>query len=255
MINEFPNPSLEAGVSGWGFEADFTRSNSDAHSGEYSIAQSSVSEFANCVFGNDGVDLKVKANTLYILSFWVKLISHTGFGVNVDINAISPYEGHVTDGSPALNGVGDSLATSGEWEKLSIPFNSGANTKLYLRMYNCNGAMVAYYDDFKLIEQIHLTAQSPEQVFAELAGYSSIESLQIMLARYLSKTPLTGDSDQGALNTANGLPRTQESIQKIFFDNLRESLSLDGIYAQHSIQSMLIKARNAGLSLSSVVGV
>lgn len=140
----FGNPGFESGGDGvgWQFDADYTRSNLDAHEGTWSINQVSTTGFANLYTINNGLGIIVPANSNFILSFWLKVVSVTGSLAKLQVNHDSAF------GVSYLDVV--TVGTVGAWQQFSVRFNSGNFTNIWIRIYNNNGALTAYYDQFEL---------------------------------------------------------------------------------------------------------
>lgn len=139
--NILPNGDFETNTTGWTLDGNFTRSTLDSHSGTASVAQSSAGGFQNFTTVNDSTGLAVTANTYYTLKFWYKL-SVTGNAPNVWVTSGSAYGTPL--GSSILGG------TAGGWVQGSIGFNTGSNTKVWIRIFNNNGTVSGFYDQFEL---------------------------------------------------------------------------------------------------------
>lgn len=136
------NGTFETNTVGWGLDSQFTRSNTDAHSGSYSIAQVSPSgSYQNFTTVNDANGIAVTPNTSYTFKFWYKL-TVSGFPPLISINSGNAYGSQIANGALAN--------TSGAWVQASLTFNSGANSKVWFRLANNGGAVTAFYDDFTL---------------------------------------------------------------------------------------------------------
>lgn len=140
--NLFLNPSFEADTTGWDLDADFTRVTSDSFSGAASVQQISAANFANFVIANgDGIGLAVVPFAQYTLSFYYKMTVNSGLAPNWEVNQTSAFGANLAAGG---------LSAQASWTRQTITFNSGNNTKIWLRIYNNNGNVIGFYDAFQL---------------------------------------------------------------------------------------------------------
>lgn len=142
--NLITNSSFETNTTGWSLDADYTRSNTDAYDGSYSIKQVSTSGFSNFYTGSSGI--AVDANSDYIITFRAKVTVTSGFAPLFQVNVGSAF-GTTLDGS-----FKTISATGGEWVEQTATINTGGNTTIWLRIFNNDGAVTAYYDQFSIIK-------------------------------------------------------------------------------------------------------
>ena len=139
MANVISNPSFETDTAGWDLDVDYSRTTLDSYDGSASILQSSVSNFANFNTVNDANGLAVVANNNYYLSFWNKVVVTSGSVPIVQINVGSAFGSSLI--STNVNG-------GTNWTNQVLLFNTGANTKVWVRIFNNNGNVVCHYDLF-----------------------------------------------------------------------------------------------------------
>lgn len=139
--NLFLNPSFEVGTSGWDLDSDYARTNTDSFSGSWSVKQISTTGFANFNITNDGVGLAVIPNVTYTLSFYYKMTINSGLGTIYQINTGSPFGSTITSAG---------LTAQASWTRVTVTFNPGSNNKIWLRFFNNNGSVTAFYDAFQL---------------------------------------------------------------------------------------------------------
>jgi len=122
-------------------------------------------------------------------------------------------------------------------------------------------ALNLYYFDNLLVESLTsipsvlFTMDTPETVaLAGILGTTG-ESLQVILAKYRSISPNTSKTFQNMLNEARGLPPTAKTEQQILFENLQTALSLSLPASNYTIQELLIRAYNGGVSAATLLGI
>lgn len=153
--NLITNGEFETNTTGWTLHAEFTRDNTFAKTGTYSIKQVSPSAYNG--METDLID--VTASTDYTFTFWYKQTSRSGFGPLLVIKK--------EDGTTLLDG-GLLEGSTGEWVRKQVNFSSGAQTKISIRIQNFNGSVTMYYDTFNLsVKQAPVLADR-EATFANL---------------------------------------------------------------------------------------
>lgn len=242
------NPSFEVNTTGWTLEADYTRSDEDAHDGEYSIKQVSAADFSNFMTRDEG--LSVHQGAHYVLKFWTKCEVTSGSAPKFRITHVDKYGDEGINGGQTLLEV--TLPESEDWIENTFSFIAPADV-IWLRVFNNNGAVTVFYDDYSMYETI-TTGKSPEQVLSELASLTEVRDMQFVIANHRSILPTTKQSVQAMLADIQGIPQTSHSEQQLWFDNVKTTLGLTGNYTQYSIQSMLVAAQNAGMTLAQVLG-
>lgn len=140
--NQISNYSFETDLSGWGNDSDFTRVNTDAYDGSWSVKQISTGNFANFTTTNDATGITVLANTFYVLTFYAKITISSGNSPLMDVNTGSAFG--TTISSRDFSGTG------GNWRMFELEFNPGASTKVWLRLHNNGGTVTAFYDNFNI---------------------------------------------------------------------------------------------------------
>lgn len=242
------NPSFEVNTTGWTLEADYTRSDEDAHDGEYSVKQVSVADFSNFMTRDEG--LSVHAGITYVLKFWTKCEVTSGTAPKFRITHVDKYgdEG-VNNGETLIEVI---LPESEDWVENTFSFVAPADI-IWIRFFNNGGAITTFYDDFSLYEII-TTDKSPEKVLSELAGLSEVRDMQFVIANHRGISPKSKQSVQAMLADIKGVPQTSKGEQQFFFDNVKTTLGLTGNYTQYSIQSMLAAAQKAGMTIEEVLG-
>lgn len=139
-VNLLPNTSFETNTTGWTLEAGFTRVNTFAYDGTFSVQQSTTSGYNN--FYSDAIT--VEANTDYTLEFYARVTLNAG-----NLLPIAQVNGGSAFGASLLPSLYYILQdTSGAWVKQSITVNTGSNTTVYIRIFNNNGNITAFYDNF-----------------------------------------------------------------------------------------------------------
>lgn len=142
QANQIPNPSFETDTSGWSLDSDYVRSNEDSYSGSWSVKQTSTSGNANFTTANDATGISVTANVYQTLSFYAKVTVNSGNPPIFAVNTGSAFGSTIAT---------DNLATTnGTWQIFAIGFNPGAQTKVWLRIFNNGGNITAYYDNFDI---------------------------------------------------------------------------------------------------------
>src|ERR1035437_8376523 len=143
MANLFPNPSFETDLSNWGNDASYTRSNDTAEDGSWSVKQVATSGYDNFTTQNDAPHkIPVSVGTKYTLSLWYKLTINSGLSPNYEIHDDLPYSGS--------NLATGNLTAASVWTQKVINFTSDSTGYVTLRIYNNNGNVLAYYDNFNL---------------------------------------------------------------------------------------------------------
>ncbi len=139
--NILTNGGFESGLTGWSADPNYTLSTSGPHGGTNCVAVNCPGGFQNLTTLNDPTGITVLPNTDYTLQFWYKL-AVTGNSQILNINAGSAYGTTLAAAFPGN--------TAGAYAQGSVTFNSGANTKVWIRIYNNNGTVTGSYDDFTL---------------------------------------------------------------------------------------------------------
>lgn len=142
VTNILSNPSFEANSTGWALDANFTRDTSGKYIGSFGVSQSSAGGFANFTTTNDAVGIAVTPGLDYVISVFYKSTVSSGNPVSYQINSGSAYGTPITSGSFAT--------TAGVWTRKSITFNSGAFTKVWIRIFNNGGTVTNAYDNFMM---------------------------------------------------------------------------------------------------------
>lgn len=158
VVNKVSNPGFESSSSGWSLGSDFTRDNTSPRTGTWAIKQSSASGFDNFTTVNDATGIPVDPNTDYVFGFYAKITVTTGLAPILELNKDSAYGSHIIES--ALSDTG------GSYQLFLYNFNSGSNSKVYIRIYNNNGNITAYYDDFFI--QVQPTLEWVESTFVSL---------------------------------------------------------------------------------------
>lgn len=136
-----PNSSFEVDTNGWQFDAAYSRSADNAYAGTWSMKLVATSGFANFYTINNPTGLSVLPNTVYELEFYVN-IDTQDTGVGVQINTGSAF------GTAIVEELMPS--TFATWQKKTLQFNSDNNTNVWIRFYNNDSNVTAYFDAFCL---------------------------------------------------------------------------------------------------------
>lgn len=142
--NLITNGSFESNTTGWDLDADYTRDNGDAYIGAYSVKQASTSGYAN--FYTTTAGITVEAYTDYLITFNRKVTVTSGLAPLFQVNTGSAFGTFLEGSYIPLND------TDSAWEQTSITINTGAQTTVWLRIFNNNGAVTAYYDNFSCVK-------------------------------------------------------------------------------------------------------
>lgn len=96
--------------------------------------------------------------------------------------------------------------------------------------------------------------KSPQQVFNTLAGsnFDTEKPIQKVSAENQGIFPKTRDSVQKIIEVASAQNK-HTNIHKMFFNNLKDQLSLTGSYTNHSIQKMLNMALDQGVTIETIL--
>jgi hypothetical protein len=133
------NSSFEVDLDGWAADAQYSRTVEDAYHGAISVKLESSGAFEN--FYTEAAGITVERNTFYRLKFWAKIFTN-GLGVIIQINIGSAFG--TTIASQAVS------STNNTWQEQELVFNSGDNTKVWIRIFNNNSSITAYFDKFCL---------------------------------------------------------------------------------------------------------
>lgn len=143
MAQIITNPSFESGTEGWSLESDYSRSEASPHTGLFSILQESVAEYSN--FASDA--LTVEGGERYILKFFSKVAIASGNAPIVRVTYGTIY-GDAPTGTTIFE---RKLSASSGYVLNTIDFFvPAAVSEVYVRFFNNNGEVTAYYDDFSL---------------------------------------------------------------------------------------------------------
>lgn len=156
--NLISNGTFETDTTGWTLQSGFTRSSEDKHSGSWSIKQVSTSGFNN--FKTDPIT--VTPNTDYILTYWYKLISNSGFQDVIKIDRLAPDVAENND-------LGFAGTSGGAWVKKQLKFNTGTATSIDVRILNFGNSNTAFFDDF------HLGLATTPTVVQNELGYAQLD--------------------------------------------------------------------------------
>lgn len=138
-FNLVKNPSFEVDTTTWTLESEFSRVTTDAYKGTASVKQISSSGFQNFYESDSGIS--VVPNTNYVASFYYKLTINSGAGTVFQVNGTTAFD----------NNLGQEfLGAASSWTRVSVSFNSGAHTKVYLRIFNNDSDVVGFYDAFQV---------------------------------------------------------------------------------------------------------
>lgn len=144
-FNVIANPSFETNTTGWNLEADYTRSNEQAQAGSFSIKQASTTGFSNFLTEDAGIPLTPGLG--YTASYYAKVTINSGNPPKFRITHTDKY------GDSGINGgvtiIEDDITASGSFTLRSYSFIAPMAT-VWLRIFNNNGNVTAYYDSFKL---------------------------------------------------------------------------------------------------------
>lgn len=160
-FEEFFVPENLLSASDAGFESNGTMggwthvnagkiSSEDKHSGEYSfLVDKSDADNTNANYGADYIDVTVKPNTMYKLSFWYNCVDfHQNSG------ASRPYVQLCTTDNINLQATWVTEATS-DWKKVSINASVGNYDKIRIRIVTGDknvDVFKCYFDDFDIQE-------------------------------------------------------------------------------------------------------
>jgi len=131
------NGGFETNSTGWTLDANYTRDNTDSKSGSWSVKQVSTTGYQN-LYSSSGIT--VTANTDYVLTFWLKMTSASP--TRLQVNRTSAF------GTPFFDNA--LVDNAGVWTLVTKTFNTGIYTQIWIRFYNDNGTVTAFYDDFSL---------------------------------------------------------------------------------------------------------
>lgn len=143
--NLIANPSFEVNTTGWTLGTDFTRSNGNAYLGTFSIKQ--VSTTGSVAFTTaSGSPITVTQNADYELIFYTNVAITSGSGAHLQI------QGGAIGGTNLL--ISDTVLndTAGVWTPVSVTFNSGNFTSIFINIFNVGGSLTAYYDSFTFVQ-------------------------------------------------------------------------------------------------------
>jgi endo-1,4-beta-mannosidase len=135
------NGTFDTDLSGWSVDAPiFTRSTTGMHSGAGCLAVNAPGGYNNFTTLNNATGITVLPNTDYTLQYWTNL-AITGNSQILYVNVGSAYGTAIATDFPS--------ASSGYVQR-SVSFNTGSNTKVWIRLTNNGGTVTGFYDDFTL---------------------------------------------------------------------------------------------------------
>ncbi len=176
-INLIKNSGFENGWKYWdkGGHAKMTWeiSNSVAHSGKHSLHVRNVSHLAPNIYGTISQKIKVKPDTKYVFSIWVKAENahHIWFGGGRGWR-LRKYCPH----------------GSWDWKKFSVTYKTKSNEHSFVFRINFDGYVGdAWVDDIvaeKYSEQVKATGQTTEAKITDKVGIGSETKAQRLLKSY-----------------------------------------------------------------------
>jgi hypothetical protein len=143
--NLISNNSFETNTTGWTLGADFSRSTTQAYLGTHSIKQ--VSTTGSVAFTTaSGSGIPTTQFTDYQLIFYTRVAITSGSGAHLQI------QGGAIGGANLL--IADTVLgdTASSWVPITVTFNSGIYTSIFLNIFNAGGNLTAFYDAFSLIQ-------------------------------------------------------------------------------------------------------
>jgi len=138
------NTSFESNTTGWDLDADYTRSSTDAYEGTYSVKQVSTTGYANFNTAAVGGGVAVEAYSDYEVTFRRNVTVTSGLSPLFQVNTVSAFGGFIVGSYVPL------YDTAGAWDETTVTINTGSATAIWLRIFNNNGAVTAYYDKFSV---------------------------------------------------------------------------------------------------------
>jgi len=155
--NLVANPNFETNTTGWYLDAEFTRSDEDSQTGDYSIKQVSASGYTSMISG----EITVTPETEYTLEFYSKITVNSGNPPKLQLNKTASTEGEIE--------IQD-ITASADWAKTTVTFTTEAGqTKLWVRILNYDGSVTAFYDSFSLEGPLDTTKMF--DTYAELGQF------------------------------------------------------------------------------------
>ncbi len=143
--NVIVNASFETNTTGWNLEADYTRSNEQAQAGSFSIKQVSTAGFSNLLTEDAGIPLTPGLG--YTISYYARVTINSGNPPKFRVTHTDKYgDSGVNNGVTILE---DEVTASGSFTRRAYSFTAPMST-VWLRIFNNNGNVTAYYDSFKL---------------------------------------------------------------------------------------------------------
>jgi aryl-phospho-beta-D-glucosidase BglC (GH1 family) len=134
------NPSFELGATNWYTDGDYTVGQTLPYLGLNEMTQSSSSGYGT--FGS-GSPIPVTPGTDYTLSMWYKMTSTTQFTApHLRINHTDLFNGAISDTQP--------FVPTTTWTRISVTFNSGTYSQVWMQVQNNGNAVTAYYDAINL---------------------------------------------------------------------------------------------------------
>jgi hypothetical protein len=144
-VNLVRNPSFDGPDGGnWSVGTNFADSATGGNISPHCIAQTSPNGFDNLTSENDSQGgYVVLPSTNYVFSFFGKVTVTSGSAPGAQINITSAFGATL-----AAITVTD---TAGVYQRFSIAFTTGASdTEVWFRLFNNNGNVTAFYDNFQL---------------------------------------------------------------------------------------------------------
>ena len=184
---------METDTSGWSLEGDYERSDEEANSGTYSIKQTSTGDFANLLTESAGI--KLEPGKRYNLSLYSMLEITSGSAPKLRLTYIDPYGDIGTNGGQTLFEI--EVPESEDFANTSIDFTAPDDI-VWIRIFNNNGTVTAYYDDFAIspVERNDLNTLKKLFYINQAGGNftDSVETLEKNFYRYkivgAGKTPV-----------------------------------------------------------------
>lgn len=140
------NPGFELGIEpSWERDAAvYTHTTEDKHSGLYAVKMVAPNGFSNLTTLNDSTGLALQTNRWYKFTFWYKMALNSGNGVvyQLNVGAGQAFGDQLIDG--------ELFGTASQWRQVVRYFNSRENAKVWIRLFNNNSDVVAYFDDFSI---------------------------------------------------------------------------------------------------------
>lgn len=127
---------METTDTPWYFDTGFSRSNTDAYDGSWSINQNTTTGFPSTI----SEEMTVSESTDYTLTFWKKVTVNSGNPPKLQLNKTGPTSGeiHIED-----------VTAAASWTQVTVNFTTDAGqTSLWMRIFNNNGDVDAFYDLF-----------------------------------------------------------------------------------------------------------